>query len=100
MRGKVQDSTPYTVEGLCHALDITRETLRCYGNKDDPAFSDTIKRAKRHILADIVERGLTGRAPAAVVIFNLKNNFGYTDKAETESTVRQEPVGTVKIVDK
>ena len=82
MRGKVQDSTPYTVEGLCHALDITRETLRCYGDKDDTEFSDTIKRAKRHILADIMVRGLTGRSNPIIAIFNIKNNFGYVDKLE------------------
>ena len=98
MRGKVQDSTPYTVEGLCHALDMDRRTLLRYEKDDNrPEFCHTVKRAKLRIQEDIMVRGLMGRAPAAFVIFNLKNNFGYSDKVKTESTVKLEPIAGGRI---
>ncbi len=79
----VVEGTPYTIEGLCHALDIDRSTLMRY-EKDEkkPEFCNTIKKAKMRIQQDLMERGLVGVANPAVTIFNLKNNFGYTDKQE------------------
>lgn len=69
---------PYTITGLCIALDICRDTLCEYAKKEE--FSDTIKKAKlrvenyleKHLITD----GGTG------IIFNLKNNFGWKDKQE------------------
>lgn len=93
MRGKIQDSTPYTVEGLCCALDIDRRTLLRYENNEKrPEFCHAVKSAKLRIQQDVMERGLMGRSNPAVAIFNLKNNFGYTDKIETETTVHIDPV--------
>lgn len=71
-------SEPYTITGLCIALDICRDTLCEYAKKEE--FSDTIKKAKlrvenyleKHLITD----GGTG------IIFNLKNNFGWKDKQE------------------
>nr|DAP29522.1 MAG TPA: DNA packaging protein gp3 [Caudoviricetes sp.] len=70
---------PYTITGLCIALDICRDTLCEYAKKEE--FSDTIKKAKlrvenyleKHLITD---NGTTG------IIFNLKNNFGWKDKQE------------------
>lgn len=71
-------SEPYTITGLCIALNICRDTLCEYAKKEE--FSDTIKKAKlrvenyleKHLITD----GGTG------IIFNLKNNFGWKDKQE------------------
>lgn len=72
---------PYTVTGLCLALDITRETLSEYSKKDE--FSDTIKKAKLKV-ENYLEKSLVTTGPATGIIFNLKNNFGWKDKQEIE----------------
>jgi hypothetical protein len=74
---------PYTVSGLCLYLGMTRETLCQYEKKE--GFSDTIKNAKNRIENWVEEHSLTGELNPAVSIFNLKNNFGWTDKQEIES---------------
>lgn len=83
----------YTVEGLACALDMDRRTLLRYGENETHAeFNPVIKRAKRRILQNLVERALSGKSDRVITIFNLKNNFGYVDKTETESTFRVDPV--------
>jgi hypothetical protein len=81
----ITERIPYTVMGLCVALDCERQTLLEYGNGKyddiDPQFSDTVKRAKRKVAAQ-VELLLVGGGQAAGPIFSLKNNFGWVDKAE------------------
>jgi len=73
------DELPATVTGLCLALDLTRQGLLEYGEKDK--FSDTVKKAKLRVEHGIELGLLTGRNPAGC-IFNLKNNFGWQDKVE------------------
>ena len=73
---------PYTVSGLCIALNMCRETLGDY--QRDELFSDTIKKAKHKIENWLEKNSLMGVTNPAVSIFNLKNNFGWTDKTETE----------------
>lgn len=70
---------PYTVTGLCLALDITRETLNQY--LKDEQFSDTIKKAKLKV-ENYLEKHLIIDSSTTGIIFNLKNNFGWTDKQE------------------
>jgi len=68
------------VSGLAYMLDMSTEAFRKYKYKEE--FVATVKRAKQRI-----ERSLENRlAGNAVVgsIFNLKNNFGWKDKTETE----------------
>lgn len=76
-----KNKEPYTVTGLCLALDITRETLSEYSKKDE--FSDTIKKAKLKV-ENYLEKSLITTGPATGIIFNLKNNFGWKDKQEIE----------------
>lgn len=71
-----------TVTGLALALDLTREGLIHYENKDNPGFADTIKKAKLRVEAHIEQR-LFFNNPTGC-IFNLKNNFGWKDKTERE----------------
>ena len=88
-----EDTIPYTIEGLCHTLNIDRSTLIRYEkDKKKIDFCNTIKRAKLRIQQDVMERGLSGRSNPAVTIFNLKNNFGYTDKQEYDINGKFEPL--------
>lgn len=80
---------PPTVTGLALWLDLTRQGLVEYGNKE--LFSDTIKKAKQRVEQYNEEHLLCGRAPAGT-IFNLKNNFKWEDK------MSQDVVSTNKIV--
>ena len=72
---------PYTVTGLCLALDICRDTLSEYMKKDE--FSDTIKKAKLKV-ENYLEKRLINDNSTTGIIFNLKNNFGWKDKQEVE----------------
>lgn len=87
---------PYTIAGLAYAVGVDRKTLWNYSKKDE--FFHTIKRARDKVQTD-VERRLMESNPTGA-IFNLKNNFGYRDKVETELT---NPDGsmtpTVRIID-
>lgn len=71
-----------TMSGLALALDLSRQGLLEYSNKE--TFSDTIKKAKQRVEVSLEQR-LAGNAVAGT-IFNLKNNFGWKDKQETELT--------------
>ena len=54
----VRNKEPYTITGLCIALDLCRDTLSEYMKKEE--FSDTIKKAKlkvenyleKHLITD------------------------------------------------
>lgn len=91
---------PYTITGLALALDTSRETLLDYekGKYDDddpiedhkPEFSDTIKRAKIKC-QNYAEVMLFANSPTGA-IFNLKNNYGWKDKTETDLTSKGERV--------
>lgn len=76
-----KDNEPYTVTGLCLALNICRDTLAEYAKKEE--FSDTIKKAKLKV-ENYLERHLITDNSTTGIIFNLKNNFGWTDKQQLE----------------
>ena len=73
---------PYTVEGLAATLEVDRRTITNYEERSE--FFPTIKKAKNKILQNLKERALLGDNVASITIFNLKNNYGYTDKQEIE----------------
>lgn len=81
---------PLTITGLAVALGTTRETLldyeKTYSDKYQD-FSDTIKDAKEQI-KEYAEMSLFG-SNATGPIFNLKNNWGWKDKYETENTNKE-----------
>lgn len=83
----VPNPTPYTIEGLCNALDCTRQTLLNYEKREGyEAYFDTISRAKSKILQNKVERGLDGISPPHFAIFDLVNNSDYKNTTSTELT--------------
>lgn len=71
---------PYTIAGLALALDLTRQGLCEYSDKDE--FSDVVKKAKLKVEMNVeetlLEKGHSGS------IFWLKNHAAYTDKREVE----------------
>lgn len=69
-----------TISGLAYALHLSRQGLLNYEGK--PEFVDTVKRAK-HRVEIALEQRLHGQAVTGT-IFNLKNNFEWKDKQETE----------------
>lgn len=73
-----------TISGLAYALGLTRQGLLDYSNKEQ--FSDTIKDAKQRVEVALEQR-LHGQAVTGT-IFNLKNNFGWKDKTESEISGR------------
>ena len=74
-----ENNEPYTITGLCIALDICRDTLSEYMKNKE--FSDTIKKAKLKV-ENYLERHLITDSSTTGIIFNLKNNFGWKDKQE------------------
>ena len=75
---------PLTMSGLALWLGIHRSTLVNYSYND--RFFDTIKEARALVEADMEERMLGNKSNATASIFSLKNNFGWTDKQEVNST--------------
>jgi len=85
-----------TIAGLAYALDLSRQGLLEYQGK--PEFSDTIKKAKQRVEIALEQR-LYAASPVGT-IFNLKNNFGWKDKQETEITGKDGgPVETVSRIE-
>lgn len=74
---------PYTITGLALALDTTRKTLIHYEDKDE--YFHTVKKAKTRVENFAEERLFSGAA--AGPIFALKN-FDWTDKVESDTTLR------------
>ena len=75
-----ETNTPLTMTGLGNALDISRQTLLNYKNKNRLYF-DTVKKA-RLTVQQFYEEELHRHKNVAGIIFNLKNNFGWTNKEE------------------
>lgn len=51
---------------------------------DNEEFSDTIKKIEEELENRMLKLGLKGKANATLVIFSLKNNYGWKDKQEHE----------------
>lgn len=75
---------PLTMSGLACWLGIDRRTLVNYSKKEE--FFPTISTARAIVQADMEERALNGDSNATMSIFSFKNNFGWNDKQEIEST--------------
>lgn len=83
---------PFTISGLAVALDTTRDVLLDYENKvENAAFSNTIKKAKQ-IIHNYAEEFLFNGKNSTGAIFNLKNNWGYVDRTETDITSKNKSI--------
>lgn len=72
-----------TMGGLAYALDLSRQSLLNYANKDE--FLDAIKRARTKVGMALEQRLYSNNV--AGIIFNLKNNFDWKDKKEISGQV-------------
>lgn len=73
---------PYTMAGLARFLDIERQTLVNYSNREP--FFDTVARARARVQEDLETRIMESRTPQGG-IFLAKNNFAYVE--ETKQTL-------------
>jgi hypothetical protein len=78
-----KEKKPCTIQGLAIALDLSRQGLLDYSNKEE--FFDVINKARARICNSVEEMLFTGQ-PAAGPIFWLKNNADYKDKQEVAHT--------------
>ena len=81
---------PYLITGLANFLETSRETLINYENRDE--FFDTIKAAKDKCEEFMEQNLLVSNATGP--IFNLKNNYGWKDKSETDLTTNGKDLPT------
>lgn len=79
-----ENNKPYTITDLAVWLDCDRKTLTNYEERDK--FFPTIKRAKTRIEAGIEKGALLGLYNPTFSIFNMKNNFGWQDKQEIDTS--------------
>ena len=84
-----------TVSGLAYELNMSRQALLDYQNKDE--FLDTVKRAKLRIEIALEQHLFSGSVAGA--IFNLKNNFGWKDKTEVDNKTTLEVIELKKDFD-
>lgn len=70
---------PPTITGLCLFLGISLDTFENYAK--DKTLGEVISWA-RLVIEQYLEEQLSIRDKPQGIIFNLKNNFGYTEKSE------------------
>lgn len=99
-----EEETPPTVTGLAMHLDTTRRTLLDYESgeydTEEKKYSHAIKKAKDKVQKRLEEE-LYRNGSVTGIIFNLKNNFGWADKQETDITSDGEQIkgNTIQLVE-
>ena len=83
---------PFTISGLCNYLDIHMDTWCEYAKKSE--YSDSIKKAKKTVEQYVEEGLLNGTLSTIGSIFNLKNNFGWVDKIDINTTNQPDQLTT------
>lgn len=78
-----KENKPYTMSGLAYYLDVDRKTIVNY-TKDEEYFP-TIKKARDRVQMQLEENALMNISNSTFTIFNLKNNFDWKDKIETNT---------------
>lgn len=96
---------PPTIGGLAIALGTNRMTLLNIQKREevgkvsyDPEIVDMIYNAKDRCEDWIATNMLKGKANPIASIFNLKNNYGWKDKSETDITTDGEKISNQPIV--
>lgn len=78
------------VEGFCNHIDSYRDLFSEYEKKE--LFSDTIKRIKNWLYYKKKQLAMQNKMPAAIFIFDAKNNFGYVEKQEIDQHLSGEVI--------
>jgi len=77
----INKPVPYTVPGLALALGLSgRASLHEYARREE--YFDTVKMLMSRIEQQRIEAALEGKQNPRIAEFDLRNNFGYTDKRE------------------
>lgn len=77
------EKKPYTLSGLCLALNITKR--RFLKLKDDHDFSEAVEMALLKIEAYIEENSMAGDINGTLALAMLKENFGWGEKSEQKT---------------
>ena len=78
---------PPSISALCLFLGISRQTWSIYSDTENsPDFADVCEYAKLIIAAYLEEQLLQRRKGVQGIIFNLKNNYGWSEKADISAT--------------
>lgn len=87
----VPNPAPYSIEGLCDYLDITRHQFAAWRKKDD-ALGIRAQKIHNKITANRVTGALDGTQNSSFAQFLLKNNNpeDYKEKVEVENTVSEQ----------
>jgi hypothetical protein len=86
---------PFITE-LAYYLDTSRETLREY--KERPEYVDSIKKALTRCEMALEKNLIEGKINPTGSIFNLKNNYGWKDRNETDITTLGEKMQSGVII--
>ena len=79
---------PYSIEGLCVYLDITRNDFAAWRKRND-ALGERANKIHLKIMANRITGALDGKQHPSFAQFMLKNNApeDYRDKVEVENTI-------------
>lgn len=85
---------PYSIEGLCDYLDITRNEFYSWRKRNDP-LGIRAQKIHNRITANRVTGALDGTQNSSFAQFLLKNNNPdeYRDKVEVENSVSEQAAG-------
>ena len=78
---------PPTLYGFAASIEVCHDTLNEW-KTTHPEFSAAIKKAKALQADFVVHNAMTGNSPAAFSIFMMKNNHGWKDKQEIDTTLK------------
>ena len=87
---RVPTPTPYTMAGLAMTLNMSREALNNYTDKD--IFVDIIARARERIHHQNITMAMVGCYDSRIAALNLASNYGYSDRTIIDTTFRDETV--------
>ncbi len=93
--GKIIINKPYTISGLCDYINIHQDTLTEYGKREN--FEHVVRMAKQKVESFVLEMASINKTNPIIAIFNLKNNFGYTDKIDVSTNTKTEYVNVLDI---
>ncbi len=88
---EISNPAPYTIEGLCDYLDITRHEFYAWRKRND-ALGIRAQKIHNKITANRVTGALDGSQNSSFAMFLLKNNNpeDYREKVEVENTVSEQ----------